>query len=642
MDKKKLSWYMVRASKMSLKEMFWRFDRLVNQPDLRKDKAIPLDLAVKEMRAEVAALGLAGRRASRAEAERVIERAEAVMRRELEFFGEKVQLPEPFSWLADPVSKVRSPRKDFMDINYRDFGDKLSIMRVWWLNRHYHLVDLAKAYAVTEDERYAKKLTDELESWFRECAYPYGLPWTTSMEAAMRLTVWCVVYRLMKAKLPACFTEAFALSFFRVVRQHYEHVKFNRSRYSSANNHALAELTALLCAQKTFPNLFVNEEESWAEELGKEADKQFSDKGVNLEMALSYHAFSLELLCAAAACDPEFLEKIRPLLNSAALYLERARTTAETCGEYGDSDEAVATGLIPRDEKYYANVVKLAMALSLPEANDAEEIGEPFQWYVCKSAPPVLTEDRIHYSKDVGMFWRGKVGEGLLVDLFFVTGPLGFGKLAAHGHADALSFVMSVNGTPVFIESGTGAYHQNRKWRKYFRSTAAHNTLEAEGESQSQDLAPFVWRENFRVEIESDDMTEEGFNLSARHYGYKKRFSLTHRRTLKLEGPSSYLEILDETLGCDSVRARQFFHVSPLCSVAQTGNKTFIIKGPGFEITMDLFDVHTARFLIGDETKPLGFYSKHLGKWEPCGVIETEANCLGQDVLRTALKFKKI
>ena len=57
MDRKKLSWYLDRLSKMSLKETFWRLDLLVNQPDLSKMRQIPLDVASSEMKKSAPTLG---------------------------------------------------------------------------------------------------------------------------------------------------------------------------------------------------------------------------------------------------------------------------------------------------------------------------------------------------------------------------------------------------------------------------------------------------------------------------------------------------------------------------------------------------------------------------------------------------------
>ena len=77
----------------------------------------------------------------------------------------------------------------------------------------------------------------------------------------------------------------------------------------------------------------------------------------------------------------------------------------------------------------------------------------------------------------------------LIVD----AGPLGYGTIAAHGHADALSFTLSVGGIGFLIDPGTYAYHTQGRWRQYFRCTAAHNTVRVDGLDQSVSGGNFMW-----------------------------------------------------------------------------------------------------------------------------------------------------
>ena len=75
---------------------------------------------------------------------------------------------------------------------------------------------------------------------------------------------------------------------------------------------------------------------------------------------------------------------------------------------------------------------------------------------------------------------------GLVMDF----GPLGLGSTAAHGHADALSLWLSIDGEYFLIDAGTYAYHSHPEWRTFFRSTAAHNTVCVDGRSQSEIARP--------------------------------------------------------------------------------------------------------------------------------------------------------
>ncbi len=41
--------------------------------------------------------------------------------------------------------------------------------------------------------------------------------------------------------------------------------------------------------------------------------------------------------------------------------------------------------------------------------------------------------------------------------------PLGFLSIAAHGHADALSFILHVDGSPILVDPGTFMYHTHKE-----------------------------------------------------------------------------------------------------------------------------------------------------------------------------------
>ena len=67
----------------------------------------------------------------------------------------------------------------------------------------------------------------------------------------------------------------------------------------------------------------------------------------------------------------------------------------------------------------------------------------------------------------------------------FDGGPHGFCSIAAHAHADALSVELRCGGVDVLADPGCYCYHGEPAWRRYFRSTLGHNTLELDGTDQS-------------------------------------------------------------------------------------------------------------------------------------------------------------
>ena len=52
-----------------------------------------------------------------------------------------------------------------------------------------------------------------------------------------------------------------------------------------------------------------------------------------------------------------------------------------------------------------------------------------------------------------------------LLRVLFDAAELGFGPIAAHGHADALAFILWARGSEVFVDPGTYDYFSFRRWR---------------------------------------------------------------------------------------------------------------------------------------------------------------------------------
>src|ERR1700745_236066 len=129
-------------------------------------------------------------------------------------------------------------------------------------------------------------------------------------------------------------------------------------------------------------------------------------------------------------------------------------------------------------------------------------------------------------------------------------GPHGYLRIAAHAHADALSVEVRYGGVEVLADPGTFCYHGDPAWRSYFRSTIAHNTIELDGVSQSDDGGPFLWLRHANgreiAAVDAGDFAE----WTAEHDGYLALKPPTrHRRCVRLDRASRAIDIVDEISG---------------------------------------------------------------------------------------------
>ncbi len=168
------------------------------------------------------------------------------------FFGHApLDVGTPVQWHRCPLTGVEAPREYGKAIDYRDAERVGNAKFLWELGRHQHLVPLAVGYAVTGQRRYRDAVLAQIEGWIAANPFGLGIHWCSALEVALRLISWALIHGLLALRddphgLFAAVRDPRALG-----RSLYRQAAFVRgftSRYSSANNHLIGELTGLLVA----------------------------------------------------------------------------------------------------------------------------------------------------------------------------------------------------------------------------------------------------------------------------------------------------------------------------------------------------------------------------------------------------------
>ncbi len=90
-----------------------------------------------------------------------------------------------FSGRYDPLSNYAWPLDYHRDIKLvRADGSDVRVL--WELNRLGHFLTLARAYSLTNDERYAAEFFAQLRNWAAQNPYGRGPNWACAMEVALR------------------------------------------------------------------------------------------------------------------------------------------------------------------------------------------------------------------------------------------------------------------------------------------------------------------------------------------------------------------------------------------------------------------------------------------------------------------------
>jgi hypothetical protein len=561
-------------------------------------------------------------------------------------------------WFLDPLSGRRAPQAEYcFSINHRNENVTGNVKQVWELSRHHHLTVLAGAYALTGDRRYAERAGSHLQSWWQENPFLSGIHWTSGIELGIRLISWVWTRRLLDGwdEVQGLFEQNELAR--KQIWWHQTYLSGFRSRGSSANNHVVAEAAGQLVAALAFP--WFEESTAWADEsaslLRQELASNTFPSGVNRELAFDYHGLVAELGLIASV---EAEHAGRPLPDATGRSLCRMLDVAAACLDsglraprQGDSDEGRALVIGSPESNRWEALLALGQALF-----GAPEWWPPAQPGIASTLLSALarrrpTPDRParrpwHFD-DAGItIFRSEPADGPEIWCRCDSGPHGFLSIAAHAHADALSIEVRHDGTEILTDPGTYCYSSDPPFRRYFRSTIGHNTLEVRGQDQSTSGGPTMWIRHAESRLTSLDSSPDGDEgrWVAEHYGYRTLDPpVTHRRTVEFQGKQRFIEITDEVDGTGRLPVRLAFHLGPAVHVNLDGCVLILrwqdTDGGEATATMTLPSSLSWSLARASSDPVLGWYSPAFGQKVPATDVIGVGSATAGSSLRTRLAF---
>ncbi len=613
----KLGWYINRLRAMSLEEMTARGSLVVKKQNWqrRKDWVAPQpSLATQDVwkLPSLTPETTSERQAILDEADRYLEGKYTL----LNLYFEEPQL----NWHLDPQTKITAPLEFALEVNYREADLVGNIKNTWEKNRHHHLTILALAYSLTQNEDYAIAVEQQLLSWIKENPVLQGVNWASSLELGVRLISWTWCDRLLRGsqvheRLFGDRGSLWSSIYWHqwLITQHYSHG-------SSSNNHLVGEMAGLFIAASLFP--VFPESSSWQslarKILEREVSRQTFPSGINREQAFDYQIFSLEFFLLAgieaerlaAPFSPNYQDWVRRMLEVIPALVDQGGNRPQ----YGDGDEGMALQLRPLSSSRLDWLYRLGrqwLDARVPLPGDTS--GLLASTLIC----PDLKDDVGDVSpspssvgfEDAGLYVLATEEVFCLAD----AGCLGFLSIAAHGHADALSFTLSVGGQPIIVDPGTYIYHTQPEWRGYFRSTKAHNTVLVDKMDQSEPAGNFLWTRKAETKVLSWEKNPQGATLIAEHDGYMRLSEgVIHRRSLALEGKQ--LELIDDIQGTGVHDLDWRIHFDPQCTVHLTEDRTIVTWQEGkLEIYLD----SQLQWCLVQGQPEAGWYSSGFNLKEP-------------------------
>jgi len=583
-----LAWKINRLKLMGPAEVVWRVHQLAR----RKATAMGLGLASYPPVPSLDRFGAAFLAApAEVDASALCMAADSLLAGRWNVFAlEGVQLGFPPQWNRDPRTGTTAPMAPGPSIDYRDASLVGDIKYLWEPSRHLELVTLAQAWRCSGERKYRDGARALLTSWLDQCPYPQGVHWASSLELGVRLLNWAAAWQLLAGSLD----DDWRHRWLNAVYKHCHFISHHLSRHSSANNHLLGEYMGLYIASLQWP--------CWPESvrwramaergLVEQGLLQNWEDGVNKEQAIYYHheVMDMMLLCqlAALANGGSFPAEWLARLERMAEFLAAVMDVGGNVPMIGDADDARMLRLDASDAPPYRSLLASAALLfgradfkakagALDDRNRWLFADADARWAALPApAPGAREEPRVAFPQG-GYYLLGKdFGTPQEVRIVVDCGPLGYLSLAAHGHADALAFTLSMGGQEMLVDPGTYAYHTHRQWRDYFRSTAAHNTVQMDGLDQSEIGGNFMWLQKANAVALSHDATHF---FEGKHDGYMRlRDPVMHRRIIRFDSKRNAV-IVEDILECfGEHEVALHWHFAEGCHAETVGQALHVAK----------------------------------------------------------------
>ena len=624
----KISWYIKRLKTFSFGEVFYRVRQRVQthvlDKRLMKRAVPPFDLPKSS----------------------IIEDETAHL--EYPIFDKSVDIFKKIDWHLDLSTGRRFP-KSFahkIDIRSDQYG---SAKHVWEVNRMQFMLHIAMLYKKSHDVKYLDLFRYHLTSWLNENLYMVGVNWYSNIEVNLRLICWFFCWETLDVGT-ACaesaeFEEFVTEVWEPLICEHAEYSFNHPSLYSSANNHLISEYAGLFVAACAWNLPYRKERLNYAMAgLEREILAQNTEEGVNREEAAEYIQFIDDFFLIAAVVGKragvEFSESYNKRLYSMACYLNSMLDCKFNYPMYGDGDDGFVLrpdagghfnnfkSLLASFAVYFdSNLFKRADVVwddknELLFGKKGREKFESMKDSGLGLSPSPITGDENRFYNGHYIFrksWNEDVdGYNAFREIYlhFDAAPLGFLSIAAHGHADALSFILHVDGLPILVDPGTFTYHTHKDLRRYFVSTLAHNTVCVNGKNQANQAGPTMWLNHYRCQME--DVGKDF--VIAKHDGYKSE-GVVHSRKVEFLRENNEFVITDKLTFSKKATVEIPFHLHPSV-IAELQGSTAVLKVAGVAKVQMILDEK-----LPYEVRDDGWYSEHFGEKIPTKFLYAKMNC---------------
>ncbi len=543
---------------------------------------------------------------SEKEKKEIVDKAHLHLADYYDLLGSGLTKVDPINWHVDFKSSFIWEKNVFyQDYIQESIAGNSDVKVPRELSRCHHLLNMAIAFNITGDAKFAKKIFYQIDNWIDENPLMYSINWGCTMDVAIRASNWIWALNLTSENWK--YDLQFVKKIKRSLYQHGWFIYRNLEKVPINNhNHYLADISGQIHLGLVFKD--TKEGAKWLNdgiaELYKEIRYQILPTGMSYERSTNYNRLVLELVITPLILlkqngyhVPHDIWYRLETMFDFLIYTLKPDGHSPIIGDQ-DNGRLLPFGVENQTDYSYF----FALGAILFKRADLKYLASGFNIYslmlggekaknIFDSLEPIQVNLASKGFKDAGIFIMRNENNYLL---FNASGKGTNAEIdkdsGTHTHSDQLSFELVSDGRTFLVDPGSYVYTADAQERYNFRSTYMHNTVCIDKFSQDNITLENLWGyEYFAIpEIIEWDTNELFDKVVASHSGYMRlNEPVKHIREIIFHKQTSSWEIKDSFEGSGNHSYDWYFHFDCKIDFLIDGNTVKTICEDGNNIIVE-------------------------------------------------------
>ena len=436
------------------------------------------------------------------------------------FSSLKLDYGEPIDWQLNPITGCRCSEKvkwyDIADFD-QERGD---IKAIWEASRFLHFITFARAYLVTDNDKYYKVFSNQLKDWIKKNPYSYGANFKCGQECAIRMINAILAYTVFEKCHLA--TKADKKNVERIVLLSYKKIlsNFFYAYRCIKNNHTISELVGMAIASWICGEGEVTKYSF--DKLNEVIDAQFTDDGGYIQYSFNYERLALQdievILGVEQTLGYSITKSNKKKLLKAVYLMYQCQDESGDMPNYGANDGAVIFPVTSCGYRDFRPIIQTVYCqLTGKKAYPKGLYDEELLWF-----GNIKTNER-----DLGKL-RRRSSRFHRAGLYTLRNSRSWMMIVLNeyhsrpAHMDQLHLDLWISGINVLCDGGTYSYASEQG--KELLDNGSHNTVKYGQASQMNRYGSFMiygWTK--RKNVQFDGFTFSGEYISANGYGHRRK-----------------------------------------------------------------------------------------------------------------------